>query len=97
MNADLAAVRPLTVSSSTVGEPLCFSADAAFVFARGEPGIPRLHMQGGADPVRLGERCRIHIIDSADHPFSQSVSRTALEGVLSDALSARGGAVDVVH
>jgi alpha-beta hydrolase superfamily lysophospholipase len=60
-----------------------------FVFARGEPGIDLLKLQGGSSVKRLGERCRVHIIDGGDHIFSRSAPRTALERVLSDELFAR--------
>jgi alpha-beta hydrolase superfamily lysophospholipase len=60
-----------------------------FVFGRGEPGIDLLKLQGGSSVKRLGEKCRIHIIDRADHIFSQSASRTVLEAILSAELYAR--------
>jgi alpha-beta hydrolase superfamily lysophospholipase len=60
-----------------------------FVFARGEPGIDLLALLGGLSLKRLGERCRVHIIDSADHVFSKSGPRAVLEEVLSDELFAR--------
>jgi alpha/beta superfamily hydrolase len=58
------------------------------VFSRGEPGIQLLRMQGGSAIKRLGERCRVHIIDGADHTFSGSSSRAVLEKLLSDELFA---------
>jgi hypothetical protein len=61
-----------------------------FVFARGEPGIDLLKYQGGSSIDRLGDRCRIHLIDNADHVFSQSGPRSVLENVLSDELFALG-------
>jgi alpha-beta hydrolase superfamily lysophospholipase len=60
-----------------------------FVFARGEPGIKLLTILGGLSVKRLGERCRVHIIDSADHVFSKSGQRAILERILSDELFAR--------
>jgi alpha-beta hydrolase superfamily lysophospholipase len=60
-----------------------------FVFARGEPGIDLLALLGGLSVKRLGERCRVHIIDSADHVFSRSGPRAVLERILSDELFAR--------
>lgn len=57
-----------------------------FVFARGEPGIELLEILGGSSLKRLGERCRVHIIDSADHVFSKSGPRAVLEKILSDEL-----------
>jgi hypothetical protein len=58
------------------------------VFSRGEPGIELLRMQGGAAIKRLGEHCRVQIIDGADHTFSRSTARAALEKLLSDELCA---------
>jgi len=60
-----------------------------FVFARGEPGIDLLALLGGLSVKRLGERCRVHIIDSADHVFSRSGPRAVLEKILSDELFTR--------
>jgi alpha/beta superfamily hydrolase len=59
-----------------------------FVFSRGEPGIELLMLQGGTSLKRLGDRCRIHIIDHADHVFSKIKSRVGLERILSDELFA---------
>ena len=56
------------------------------VFARGEPGIELLRLQSGSTVDRLRDRCRLHIIDGADHTFSNSASRIVLEQVLSEAL-----------
>jgi pimeloyl-ACP methyl ester carboxylesterase len=61
-----------------------------FVFARGEPGIGLLQLQAGSTIERLGERCHLHIIDNADHVFTQSGPREVLESILSDELFARG-------
>jgi len=58
------------------------------VFSRGEPGIELLRMQGGAAIEDLGERCRVHIVDGADHTFSRGSSRAVLEKLLSDELFA---------
>ncbi len=71
--------------------------DITFVFARGEPGLELLRIQGGSDLKRLGQRCHIHIIDNADHTFSRSASRSALECVLSDALLGPQSATDAAH
>jgi alpha-beta hydrolase superfamily lysophospholipase len=60
-----------------------------FLFARGEPGLDLLKIQAGSSIKRLGARCRIYLIDNADHVFSQSGSRSVLEKVLSDELFAR--------
>jgi alpha-beta hydrolase superfamily lysophospholipase len=60
-----------------------------FVFARGEPGLGLLRIEAGSKMKRLGERCRIVMIDSADHTFSRSGPREVLENVLSEELYAR--------
>jgi pimeloyl-ACP methyl ester carboxylesterase len=57
-----------------------------FIFARGEPGIDLLKIQAGSSVKRLGERCRMHIIEGADHVFSQRVPREKLKKILSDEL-----------
>ena len=59
------------------------------VFARGEPGLELLRIQGGAAVGRLGDKCRIRILDSGDHTFSHSGPRATLEEVLSLELYAR--------
>ena len=61
-----------------------------FVFAHGEPGFDLLKIEGGPALQRLGSRCRIHILPSGDHVFSQMDSRAELERVLLHELSARG-------
>jgi pimeloyl-ACP methyl ester carboxylesterase len=53
-----------------------------FVFARGDAGLDLLRIQGGLSLSRLKDRCHLHIIDGADHIFSQAGSRTALESLL---------------
>jgi alpha-beta hydrolase superfamily lysophospholipase len=60
-----------------------------FVFARGEPGIDLLKIEGGSAVSRLGDRCHVHIIDGGDHIFSQSGPRALMQKVLSEELSAR--------
>ena len=59
-----------------------------FAFSRGDVGIDLLRLQGGSSLKRLGDSCRIHIVDGADHIFSQGSARRALEGILSDELFA---------
>ncbi len=54
-----------------------------FVFAWGEVGLELLKMQTGSTLDKLGERCRVHIIEGADHIFSQSGPRRLLEDILS--------------
>jgi hypothetical protein len=60
-----------------------------FAFARGDGGDNLLRILAGSSLRRLGEACRVHIIDGADHGFSRSTSRSVLEAVLSDELFAR--------
>ena len=62
-----------------------------FIFARGEPGLDLLKIEAGSMIGRLGDRCRLRIIDSADHTFSRSGAREVLENVLSEELYARQG------
>jgi alpha-beta hydrolase superfamily lysophospholipase len=61
-----------------------------FVFAAGDPGIELLRIQGGSVVRRLGDRCRVHVIDSADHTFTRIGPRARLEQVLSEELFAPG-------
>jgi alpha-beta hydrolase superfamily lysophospholipase len=60
-----------------------------FVFARGEPGIDLLKLEAGSSVKRLGEQCRVHVVDSGDHVFSQSVPRAMMKKLLSDELFSR--------
>jgi len=57
-----------------------------FVFGRDEPGIELLRLHAGSVVRRLGNRCRVHIIDTADHNFTYSGPRSLLEDVLTGAL-----------
>ena len=60
-----------------------------FVFARGEPGLDLLKIEAGSVVRRMGERCRVHIIDGGDHIFSRNSPRAAMKQILSDELSMR--------
>jgi hypothetical protein len=60
-----------------------------FLFSRGEVGIELLRIQAGSAVKRIGDRCRVHIIDGADHIFSQRGPRQLLENIMSDELFAR--------
>jgi pimeloyl-ACP methyl ester carboxylesterase len=60
-----------------------------FVFARDEPGIDLLKIEAGSSLRRLGEQCRVRIIEDADHIFSQSGPRATLQDILSEELFAR--------
>jgi alpha-beta hydrolase superfamily lysophospholipase len=59
-----------------------------FIFSRGEPGIDVLRIQAGSVVDRPAKPCIVHIIDSADHIFSQRESRAALERILTNELLA---------
>jgi alpha-beta hydrolase superfamily lysophospholipase len=60
----------------------------SFIFARGEPGIELLKLQTGSTLSRLGDRCRVRIVDSGDHIFSRREPRSIMENVLSEELFA---------
>jgi hypothetical protein len=62
----------------------------SFIFARGEPGIELLKLQTGSALSRLGDRCRVRIVDSGDHIFSRRDPRSIMEDVLSEELFAHG-------
>jgi len=57
-----------------------------FVFSRREPGIDLLKLEGGSSVKRLGNQCRVRIIDGGDHVFSQSGPRAMMAKVLADEL-----------
>jgi pimeloyl-ACP methyl ester carboxylesterase len=58
------------------------------VFSRGEPGLELMRILGGLPGKRLSNRCRIHIIDGADHTFTRSSPRAELADILSAELFA---------
>ena len=58
------------------------------VFSRGEPGIELLRIHGGLSAKGLENRCRVHVIDGADHTFTRSAPRAILTDLLSDELFA---------
>jgi pimeloyl-ACP methyl ester carboxylesterase len=60
-----------------------------FVFAHNEPGIELLKIQAGSSLRRLGDRCRVRIIEGGDHSFSQQAPRSSLERILSEELLTR--------
>lgn len=60
-----------------------------FVFARGEPGLDLLKIEAGSVVRRMGERCRVHIVDGGDHIFSQNGPRAAMKQILNEELSTR--------
>jgi alpha/beta superfamily hydrolase len=57
-----------------------------FVFASDEPGLRLLKLQAGSVVKRLGDRCKIHIVQGADHIFSKHQYRAVLEDMLSNEL-----------
>ena len=57
-----------------------------FLFARGEIGENLLRMQGGSAVKSIGDRCRVHVIDGADHIFSQGPARHKLLQLLTSEL-----------
>ena len=59
------------------------------VFAKGEPGIEVLRLEGGSAVRRLHDRLLVRIIDSGDHTFSRSAPRQVLEKVLTEELLTR--------
>ena len=59
-----------------------------FIFARGDGGEELLRLQGGVTVKRLGDRCRVYVIDGADHIFSQSGQRKELVRLLDSELPA---------
>jgi alpha-beta hydrolase superfamily lysophospholipase len=65
------------------------SIRVTFVFARGEPGIELLKLQAGSTVSRLGDGCRVRIVDSGDHIFSRREHRSIMEAVLSEELAVR--------
>jgi hypothetical protein len=62
-----------------------------FVFARGEPGIELLRLQAGSTVSRLGNLCRVRLVESGDHIFSQREPRSIMEDILSEELFAPAG------
>jgi alpha-beta hydrolase superfamily lysophospholipase len=56
------------------------------VFARGEAGLDLLKIQAGSSLTRLKKGFALHIVDDADHVFSRSSSRLALNRILQDEL-----------
>lgn len=57
-----------------------------FFFARGDAGLPLLRVQAGSVLKRLGDQCRIHVIEGADHTFTQRPPRMKLVKLLSSEL-----------
>ena len=59
-----------------------------FVFSRGDAGMRLLEIQSGLSSAELEKRYRIRTIDGADHEFTRSKARAALEQALSEELFA---------
>jgi alpha-beta hydrolase superfamily lysophospholipase len=59
-----------------------------FIFSRGDAGLRLLQMQAGSALPRLGERCRVRIIDGSDHTFTTADARARLQQVLTEELCA---------
>jgi pimeloyl-ACP methyl ester carboxylesterase len=57
-----------------------------FLFARGDVGEDLLRVQGGSAVRSIGDRCRVHVIDGADHVFSQGAARRELFQLLTSEL-----------
>ncbi|HTD74404.1 MAG TPA: alpha/beta fold hydrolase [Steroidobacteraceae bacterium] len=57
-----------------------------FLFARGDVGQDLLRMQGGSAVKSIGDRCRVHVIEGADHIFSQGAARKKLLQLLTNEL-----------
>jgi hypothetical protein len=62
-----------------------------FVFSQGDAGLRLLELQSGLSARELGERYCIRTIQDADHDFTRSRARAALEQVLSEELYAHPG------
>jgi dienelactone hydrolase len=60
-----------------------------FVFARGEPGVRLLKLQAGSTIRKLGDRCRVHLLDEGDHVFTRSEPRRQMMNIVSEELFAR--------
>jgi pimeloyl-ACP methyl ester carboxylesterase len=57
-----------------------------FMFARDDVGQDLLRLQAGSTIKSNSERCRVHIIDGADHVFSQKPARSELLQLLTSEL-----------
>jgi dienelactone hydrolase len=57
-----------------------------FLFAPRDGGLELLKLQGGSAVRRLGDRCRVHLIEGADHIFTQRPARMRLQQLLTNEL-----------
>jgi alpha-beta hydrolase superfamily lysophospholipase len=62
----------------------------AFVFSRGDAGMNLLRLQSGLSAEELESRYHVRTIEGADHQFTRSNARAALEQALSEELYAYG-------
>ena len=85
--ADMAADHAIcaVLCAAVGGEALSTRAPAGDSENRSE----LLKIEAGSSLRKLGERCRIRVIDDADHVFSQSGPRATLQDILSEELFAR--------
>ena len=67
-----------------------------FVFAPGERGLDLLKLEAGSKLSRLGDRCRVRLVESGDHIFSRRESRFVMEDILSEELFARAADADSI-
>lgn len=58
-----------------------------FFFAREDAGRELLRLKGGSSVRRLGDQCRVHILDGADHIFTQRDARQHLLELLNAELT----------
>jgi predicted alpha/beta hydrolase len=58
-----------------------------FIFARGDTGLELLRNQGGSMVNKLGDKCRVHVVDGADHTFSRYAARMKLTKLLETELA----------
>jgi alpha/beta superfamily hydrolase len=65
----------------------------AFVFSKGDAGMPLLQLQSGLSAKELGDRYNLRMIEGADHEFTRSHARAALGRALSEELYARNPGV----
>jgi pimeloyl-ACP methyl ester carboxylesterase len=59
-----------------------------FLFAREDAGYGLLRLEAGSALKVSGERCRVHVIDDADHIFTQRPARQRLKQLLTHELTA---------
>jgi alpha-beta hydrolase superfamily lysophospholipase len=60
-----------------------------FFFARQDAGLELLRLEAGSTLKKLGARCPVHVIEGADHIFSQRQTRSQLIELLNAELTRR--------